>query len=161
MSSNQKTVNRYLEEFIPGEKFVTPGRTITEADAIEFGKLVSLDDPLHLDTERANQTQFKGRIVQGRLVGSILSGLVYKLGLWTLDGFVANLGHKEEYLKPVRIGDTIRTELTVKSVRPSESKPDRGVLTLEYVGKNQNDEIVCNCEVWLLLKRRQQQPFQN
>jgi acyl dehydratase len=156
MLSKEKGQNtsRYLEDFSVGEKFVTPSRTISEADAIEFGKLVDLDDPLHVDPERAKQTQFKSRIVQGRLVGSILSGLVYKLGLWSLDSFIVNLGHREEYVKPVRIGDTIRTEVTVKSIRRSESKHDRGVLTLEYSGKNQNNDTVCNCEVWLMLKTK-------
>jgi acyl dehydratase len=45
--------------------------------------------------------------------------------------------------KPVFAGDTIRSETTVKALRPSNSRPGQGIVTFEHVGLNQRDEVVC------------------
>ena len=54
---------------------------------------------------------------------------------------------------PVKFGDTIHTEMTVKQARES-SKTDRGVVTFDVVVKNQRDEVICTYEEHVLMRRR-------
>ena len=57
------------------------------------------------------------------------------------------------FILPVKFGDTIRTEMTVKQARES-SKADRGVVTFDVVVKNQRDEVVCTYEESVMMRRR-------
>lgn len=43
--------------------------------------------------------------------------------------------------KPVFVGDTIRSQTTVKDKRPSRSPRGQGIVTFEHLGLNQRDEI--------------------
>ena len=58
------------------------------------------------------------------------------------------------WLAPVRPGDTLHSEVEVLEVRPSSSKPDRGIARLQYKALNQRGEAVLSFIVAHLLKRR-------
>ena len=58
------------------------------------------------------------------------------------------------WLQPVRPGDTLRTEARVAEMRPSTSKPDRGVLLMDYEIKNQRGEAVLTMRAVHLLRRK-------
>ena len=56
---------------------------------------------------------------------------------------IANLGfEKVLFERPVHIGDTLYAESEVLEIRPSESKPDRGIVYIETRGFNQRRERV-------------------
>ena len=57
------------------------------------------------------------------------------------------------FTAPVKFGDTLHTEMTVKQARES-SKPDRGVVTFDVTVKNQRAEVVCTYETSVLMRRR-------
>ncbi|MCQ3979347.1 MAG: dehydratase, partial [Anaerolineae bacterium] len=50
--------DRYFEEFEPGQRWVTRGRTLTEADIVNFSGLSSDFHPLHVDKQYAAQSRF-------------------------------------------------------------------------------------------------------
>jgi len=54
---------------------------------------------------------------------------------------------------PVRPGDTIQTEAEILSIKPSNSKPDRGVMRIQYRGFNQNSEEVISFITIMIGKR--------
>jgi acyl dehydratase len=58
------------------------------------------------------------------------------------------------WIKPVRPGDTLRVAGEVRESRPSRSKPDRGILRMDYQVLNQADEAVMTFSITHLLARR-------
>ena len=144
---------RYFEEFKVGQTFETMGRTINPADVSQFAGLSGDFNPLHTNEEWAKATPFGGRIAHGTLTLAISSGQQNLLGLFE-GTTLALLGlDKVRFTAPVRFGDTIHTELTVKETKES-SKPDRGSVTFDVVVKNQREEAVLQYELALLLTRR-------
>lgn len=128
-------------------------RTVTEADNIWFSAMTYNPAQLHIDYDYAAKTEFGQP-----LVNSIFTlGLVIGLSIQdtTLGTTVANLGMTETvFPKPVFAGDTIRAETTVKALRDSKSRPEQGILTMEHVGLNQRDEVVCRTIRNALMLRR-------
>ena len=61
-----------------GEKFASPGRTITEADIIIFATLTGDWTELHTNSEYAKKTIFGQRIAHGLLTLSVASGLALR-----------------------------------------------------------------------------------
>lgn len=59
----------YFDEFHLGQSWVSPARTITDADLTNFAGISGDFNPLHTDEEFAQKTQFGGRIFQRISVG--------------------------------------------------------------------------------------------
>ena len=98
--------------------------------------------PLHTDAWFAEtQTQFGKNVVVGNLVYSLVLGMsvpdVSGAAIANLE--VETLQHKKPDLP--RRHDLRRT--TVLDKRESQSKPDRGIVTVETKGFNQRGEEVC------------------
>jgi acyl dehydratase len=58
------------------------------------------------------------------------------------------------FLAPVRPGDTIRSEAEILSAKPSRSKPDRGILRIQFRGYNQHGDEVISFIVIMLGRRK-------
>jgi acyl dehydratase len=141
---------------LPLEKtFVTSGRTITEADVVAFAGLSGDFNSLHVDETFAASTPFGGRIAHGLLVLSIASGLSTRLPvLVALQPSL--LGMTEvtcRWLAPVRIGDTVRVELTFTAAQLTRSGT-RGRVTERRVVLNQDDVTVLDSQWTLLVATR-------
>ena len=144
----------YWEEFDVGGKFVTKGRTITEADAANYFGLTGIYLPLFVDEEYAKTTVFGFRVVPGPLTFIISLGLWIQLGLWDKTG-MAFLGMDElRTHAPVRHGDTIHCEIEVIGKRETK-KPDRGILNTRHTTFNQKNEKVMS---WLWTNMVQRRP---
>jgi acyl dehydratase len=142
----------YLEEFSVGQAWVTPARTITDADLVNFAGLSGDFNPLHTDEEYARGTQFGGRIFHGPGVFAVAVGLESRLGIKEGTA-LAFVGMTWSLKAPVGIGDTIHVEQRVAEVRPSRSKPDRGVVTFDVAVKNQHGDT-CHDGQWFVMFRR-------
>jgi len=143
MSSFERPFGRYFEEFEVGDVYKHwPGKTITEADDHLFCMITMNHHPLHIDAWYGEtQTQFAKNVVVGNLVYSLVLGMsvpdVSGAAIANLE--VETLQHK----RPTFHGDTIYAETKVLDIRESQSKPDRGVITVETWGFNQRGEEVC------------------
>jgi len=117
-------------------------RTITEADNVGFTTQTMNPAPLHLDAEFASATQFGKPLVNSLLTLGMVVGIsVHELTHGTT---VANLGFESvTFPAPMFHGDTLRVESEILSVRESKSKPDRGIVTIEHRGFNQDGTLVC------------------
>ncbi len=130
----QKTFDSYEI----GEVFESYGRTMTEADLVNYTCLAGLKLPMFIDEEFAKKhSLFKTRVFPGLLTASIAAGMLEDiLGKYTL----AALGlDRFKFAAPVRIGDTLRSRITVEEKKVT-SKPDRGVLTVRISVMNQKGE---------------------
>jgi acyl dehydratase len=143
----------YLDDVTVGTTWGTRGRTITETDLVTFATWSGDMHPLHTDEEYARNSQFGGRIFHGPGALAIAFGLEMSLG-WKLGSAIAFLGIREwNLLAPVHIGDTVHVVEEVVEVRPSTSKPDRGIVVTSVRLLNQND-VVCQEGLWTVLLAR-------
>jgi len=144
---------RYFEEFKVGETFESQARTLEAGDVSLFAGLTGDFNPLHTDEETAKRTPFGSRVAHGLLTLAISGGQQNQLGLFE-GTTLALLGlDKVRFTAPVRFGDTLHTELTVRETRES-SKPDRGLVLFDMAVKNQRGEIVLQFEQSVLMMRR-------
>ena len=148
------TSGKWFEDLAPGsviDHAIT--RTVTEADNTFFTALTMNPQPLHLDEEFAQATEFGARLVNSMFTLALLVGMtVYETTLGTT---IANLGFDEiAFPKPVFHGDTIWAETEVLAARPSSSRPEAGIVTFEHRGFNQRDELVARCRRNALMRRR-------
>lgn len=135
----------WLEDFNVGDAFDLGSVTVTEAEIITFARLFD-PQPFHLDPEAAAQTPFGGVVASGWHTASLCMRLL-------VDGILlrtATLGSpgidRLRWLRPLRPGDTLHLRAVVSAARASESKPDRGVLTLHMEAYNQHAETLLSME---------------
>lgn len=145
---------KYFEELAVGDRIAHRlRRTVTEMDNVLFCSLTMNTQPLHLDETFASQTQFGRRIVNGIFTLGLVVGMtVPELTEGTI---VANLSYdRVVHPHPVFHGDTLRVESEVLETRPSRSKPDRGIVRLRHVGRNQDGMSIIEVERTVLFLRR-------
>jgi acyl dehydratase len=143
----------YLDDLIPGQIFRTNGFTFTEAEIIDFAWRYD-PQPFHIDTGAAEKSPYGGLIASGFQSLSICFRLFIQSGIF-MDSSLGGSGIDElRWHAPVRPGDTLRCEVEVLEVRPSNSKPDRGSARLRYQARNQRDETVLSFIAIHLLSRR-------
>ena len=129
------------------------GRTITEADNTFFNALTMNTQPLHLNEDYSRKTQFGKRIVNGILTLGVVIGI--SVNELTEGTIVANLGYENvNHPLPVFHGDTIYVETQVLEKRASRTKPDRGIVKLKHLGKNQRGDVICEVERTVLFLKR-------
>jgi len=131
----------YFEEFEVGQQIVSAGRTITEADIVNFAGISGDFNQMHVDAAFSEKTFFKKRVAHGLLVLSIASGLAVQTGV--MEGTVIAFREIDQwkFLKPVFIGDTIHAELEVMEKKDLR-RIGGGAVIIEVSVKNQNAEIV-------------------
>ncbi|HEX9887518.1 MAG TPA: MaoC family dehydratase [Longimicrobiales bacterium] len=145
---------RFFEDFEVGDVYKHwPGKTITESDDHLFCLITMNHHPLHLDAHYAEtQTQFKRNVVVGNLVYSVALGMsvpdVSGRAIANLE--VESLQHKA----PMFHGDTLYAETTVLDKKESSSKPDRGVVTVETRGFNQDGVEVLSFRRKVMIPKR-------
>lgn len=139
----------YFEEFTVGEKLVTRGRTITEADLVNFAALTGDFNPMHTDAVYAEDSFMGKRVAHGMLSLSYAIGQAYQLGILerTVLGF---RGLDVKFSVPVYIGDTIHAELTVDETKAA-ARLGGGVVTLGLRILNQDDKVVQKGTLTLLM----------
>ncbi|MBT4264950.1 MAG: dehydratase [Deltaproteobacteria bacterium] len=133
----------YFEDYTIGETFISPARTIVEADIHSYAALTGDWHPIHTDVEAAQKSSFGERIAHGMLTFSIGLALPFRLGLYVTapKSFIAFYGIESlKFVKPCKIGDTIHTEVTVMDLVKKDDK--RGIIVYEYQVKNQKSETV-------------------
>jgi acyl dehydratase len=117
------------------------GRTLTEMDNVLFCSLTMNTQPLHMNEDFASKTQFGRTIMNGIFTMGLVVGI--SVGDLTQGTIVANLGYENVlHPHPMYPGDTLYVETEIIAKRESQSKPDRGIITMKHVGRNQ-DGVAC------------------
>lgn len=129
----------YVDDVEIGQQWESLGRTVTEADIVNFAGLSGDFNPIHIDREFARSTPFRRPIAHGLLVFSVASGLgLYSPPMRTL----AFLGIKEwQFKEPIFVGDTVRVRGTVLE-KEMRARGRRGVITWGRQIVNQDGKVV-------------------
>src|ERR1700744_1247200 len=145
----------FLEDFKIADRFTSAGVTVTESIIIDFA-LTYDPQPFHLDAEAAAETNFGGLIASGIQTLALGFRAFLQLGVFRACGMGSPGLDELRWVRPVRPGDTLHSEAEVIDVRPSQSKPDRGMLVLAFKILNQRGEEVLTMRNMQLTRRRQQ-----
>lgn len=143
---------KYFDDFEIGEKVVTRGRTVTEADIVNFAAFTGDWHGMHVDAEFAKTTRFGERIAHGMLVLSLSTGL------WSPEfvnqwAFVAFYGLDAlRFTAPVKINDTLHVEMEV--VEKQRKDTHGGTVKFAYSVKNQGDKDVLVATMTLLFSSK-------
>lgn len=142
------------EDFPVGRTVTTPRITVTETHLVQFSSLTGDWYPIHTDIEFSKASPFGQRIAHGPLTFAFAVGLMYQSQAYG-DAILAFLGADNvRAVAPVFIGDTIHVVATVTNSRSSKD-PTRGIVSLEYVVRNQRDEDVMSFDFTLLFRSRE------
>ncbi len=131
----------YFEEFQPGQKIITPGRTVTEADIVSFAGLSGDYNQIHTDAEYSKTSPFGQRVAHGLLGLAIASGLAVQTGVMRGTVLAFREINEWKFVQPVYIGDTIHVELEVLETKPLR-RIGGGAVVIGLEVKNQQDQAV-------------------
>ena len=145
--------DRYFDDFEIGERFVTPGITLTESLIIDFAMRYD-PQPFHIDAEAAKESNYGGLIASGFQTFALGFRMVLETGVFRACSMGSPGFDELRWLRPVRPGDTLHVAAEVMEKKASNSKPDRGILRMAYRIKNQKGEEVLTFLSMHLLRRR-------
>ena len=143
----------YWEDFPVGATRRFGAQPVTREAMLAFAREF---DPqaFHLDEEAASRSLF------GKLSASGWHTCAMAMRM-LCDGYLleaASLGSPGidnlRWLKPVFADDTLHMEYTVLAARVMNSRPDVGLVQLEWRVFNQNDEAVMSMQGWGMFGRR-------
>ncbi len=147
------TTERYLEDYSAGEVVRAHGVTLSEADIIEFAFRYD-PQPFHIDKPAAARSAYGGLIASGWQVAALAFRMLVQAGLLGKGSLGSPGIDALRWHLPVRPGDTLYAMVEIAEVRPSATKPDRGVVTMHYRIDNQQGEMVMSWQgVQLIAKR--------
>ncbi|MGN7805456.1 MaoC/PaaZ C-terminal domain-containing protein [Ensifer sp. 22521] len=141
----------HFEDYELGHERLTTGRTITETDFVVHAGHTGDFFPHHMDAEFAKTLPGGQRIAHGTMIFSIGVGLT----AWLINPVAFSYGYDRlRFVRPVHIGDTIRTRVIIsaKEDDPKRPKAGRVVERLEVI--NQRGEVVLAADHILVVERK-------
>tara|TARA_B100000959_G_C14859967_1_gene573865 strand:- start:587 stop:1033 length:447 start_codon:yes stop_codon:yes gene_type:complete len=142
---------QYFEDYQLGDWRNTTGRTITETDVVMHAGQTGDNYPHHMDKEWCATQPFKERIAHGTLVFSVGVGMT----AGDINPHAMSYGYdKLRFIKPVFIGDTITSKITI-SEKLDHKRPTHGIVSEKLEITNQRGDIVLVCEHLLLVARKE------
>ncbi|CAG2130201.1 MaoC family dehydratase [Cupriavidus numazuensis] len=143
----------YFEDFEVGSRRELGSYLVTEEEILSFARQYD-PQPFHIDKDAAAKSIYGGLISSGWMTCSIMMRLL----VLSTTGKSASMGSpgldEVRWLKPVYAGDTLTAVLVVLDTRPSQSKPDRGVVHTQWEATNQRGELVCTVKGMGMYGRR-------
>ena len=149
----RQKIGRYFEELEKGDIYEhRPGRTITEADNIQFSLLTLNNHPMHCDAAYGRASEFGDSLVNSGLTVAIVLGMT----VGDISGkSIANLGWNEiKLIAPVFPGNTIYAETEVLSKRESGSRPGQGIVVTRTTGRKEDGTVFMTFERSSLIPKK-------
>lgn len=131
----------YLEDLFVGQRFEGEGEHALDAEQIV--RFAGEFDPqyFHTDEEAAKDSFFNGLAASGWHVAAITMRLLVNGGP-PIAGGTIGAGGEIHWPQPTRPGDVLRVSAEVMAIKPSRSKPDRGIVDMRYETRNQRGELL-------------------
>ena len=142
----------YLEDFAVGQRFTSADHAL-DADQIKAFARQFDPQPFHLDETAAAQSFFKGLAASGWHTASITMSLLVKSGMPIAGGLIG-AGGALKWPQATRPTDILRVESEVLAVTPSRSRPERGMITVRSITKNQKGEVLQDMTTKMLVWKR-------
>lgn len=146
----------YYEDLTVGQVFMSRAEAVGRDRIVAFAR--EFDPQLqHLDEEAARGSMFGELVASGWHTAALtmrlqLDSLMGRFPGGSLGAQIDKLG----WLRPVRPGDVLRARAEIMEMRPSRSRPDRGLVTIQTTTLNQRDEPVQTMTAAVLVPRRPQ-----
>ncbi|PYE25919.1 acyl dehydratase [Rhizobium sp. PP-CC-3A-592] len=142
----------YFEDYDLGHQRLTTGRTMTETDFVVHAGHTGDFFPHHMDSEFAKTLPGGQRIAHGTMIFSIGIGMTASL----INPVAFSYGYDRlRFVRPVHIGDTIRTRVTISAKEDDPKRADSGRVIERCEVLNQRDEVVLAADHILLVERKQ------
>ena len=142
----------YLDDLAVGQRF-TSGAHQLDSDHIKRFAAEYDPQPFHLDESAAADTFFHGLAASGWQVVAVTMRLLVQGGLPVANGIIG-AGAELAWPKPTRPGGTLQATSEIVDIRPSTSKPDRGIATVKVETRNQEGDVLLALTVRILVFRR-------
>lgn len=136
---------RWFEDYAAGEVFEFGEHHVTEAEILAFANQY---DPqlFHIDAEAAKASPYGGLISSGWMTTAVAMRMMCA-NFIPIESALGSPGVDQlRWLLPVRPGDTLRMRASVLDTKRSNSKPDRGVVTIRQEMLNQHGQVVMSLE---------------
>ncbi|HEV7317915.1 MAG TPA: MaoC/PaaZ C-terminal domain-containing protein [Ensifer sp.] len=141
----------HFEDYALGHERLTTGRTITETDFVVHAGHTGDFFPHHMDAEFAKTLPGGQRIAHGTMIFSIGVGLTASL----INPVAFSYGYDRlRFVRPVHIGDTIRTRVTISSKEDDPKRPKAGRVVERLEVINQRGEVVLAADHILVVERK-------
>ncbi|MBK8157438.1 MAG: MaoC family dehydratase [Rhodospirillaceae bacterium] len=142
----------YLEDLAIGQRFSSPTHALDAGQIKAFANQFD-PQPFHLDEARAKDTFFAGLAASGWHTAA----LTMKLLTSTTPGIAGGLigaGGEISWPQPTRPDDILQVESEIIEIKPSRSRPDRGMVTMRSETRNQRGELLQTLTSTLVVPRR-------
>jgi monoamine oxidase len=141
----------YFEDYEIGASRLSTGRTITETDFVVHAGHTGDFFPHHMDAEFMKTTEFGQRIAHGTMVFAIGVGLTATL----INPVAFSYGYDRlRFVRPVFIGDTLRTRTTIVGKEDDPKRPGSGRVIERCEVLNQRDEVALVADHIYIVQRR-------
>jgi 3-hydroxybutyryl-CoA dehydratase len=137
----QEPAQLFLDDFAKGQTYPGATRTVTEGDVLSFAALTGDRHPIHYDAEYARSTRFGRPIVHGLHLMSLTALGATPLSERLREAMIAFVDHRARFLKPVFLGDEVRSEFEVEEVAHKAGR-DFGRLELAVRLVNDRGETI-------------------
>lgn len=142
----------YLDDLAAGMTFASGPMPVT-AEAIKAFAAQFDPQPFHLDDAAADASFFGGLAASGWHTASLGMRMLVTGGPRLAGGYVG-AGGELSWTQPVYAGDTLAMKGEIVEVKPSRSRPDRGIVTVRCETFNQKGEVVQKLLARLMVPRR-------
>lgn len=141
----------FLDDLEVGQRFTSESYAIDAAKIKQFAAEFD-PQPFHLDEAAAEASVFHGLAASGWHTAAVTMRLL--AGSVPLAGGIVGVGGEISWPRPTRPGDSLHVESEITEIRPTRSKPDRGIVTLRGTTLNQNQEPVYLLTAKLIVPKR-------
>lgn len=125
-----------LKENMSGEF----SKKITRNDVESFAEVTGDTNPMHMDDDFAEKTQFHGRIAHGMISAGLISACI---GTKIPGPGTIYLGQTLQFKKPAHFDDFLTAQIKVNKI---EQKKNFKIATLETTVINQDNKIITQGE---------------
>lgn len=140
----------YFEDLEVGQRFTSSPVTVSATDIKAFAAQFD-PQPFHLDEAAGEASFFRGFAASGWHTASLAMRMMVSSGPNLAAGWIG-AGGDVSWKKPVYAGDTLTLRGEIIELKPSRSRPDRGIAVMCCQTFNQKDELVqvlnANVVVW-------------
>ena len=142
----------YLDDLEVGQEFTSGTHPLDAEQIIAFASQFD-PQPFHLDPEAARGTFFQGLAASGWHTMAITMRLLVD-SMPFAQGFIC-AGGEISWPRPTRPGDILRVKSRITEIKPSRSKPDRGMVLVNSLTLNQAGEVLQEFSARLLVFRKE------
>lgn len=151
MFEHRLAPQRWFEDFVLGEVFNLPSRTMTEAIFLAFQAASGDNHPIHYDVEFCRAHGMPNMLAHGFQVAIQTAAGAGLFPFMVEESLKAFLDQSSRFLAPVFVGDTLYPSLTVAELTPQNTT---GILTMASSVRNQKGVVVLEGTQRYLLRKR-------